>query len=117
MKRAIGLVLLLALFSIPLLAGKNSHEFLLSSDVRVGDTQLQKGYCSVTWREASGSEVKLTITTEKNKTITVPARVSEWKASRYGVSTVDVNGVTYLAELYTPNAKFIIVRDGSNDLK
>jgi hypothetical protein len=42
MKRFIGLGFLLALFSIPLLAAKSSHVFLLPSDVRVGMFNFQK---------------------------------------------------------------------------
>ena len=117
MKRILGLSLLLALFSLPLLAAKNSQVFTLSSDVRVGDTQLPRGHWYVTWTEPTASVVQLTIKTEdKTKTVTVPARIIEEKQSEPGVGTSVVNGVTYVQELHTTKARFII-QSASNDLK
>ena len=100
MKRILGLGLLLTILAMPLLAKtKNSHVLLMPSDVRVGDTQLPQGRYDVTWSEAKGSEVQLTIKTADKKTITVPARVAqkqregfqcgnvrcEWSEVRYGI--------------------------------
>ena len=86
MKRILGLGLFLALSYLPLLAAKNSETFLLPSEVRVGDTTLPEGHCNVTWTDASGSQVQLTIKTEDKKTINIPARdiegsrlVAGWK--------------------------------------
>jgi hypothetical protein len=44
---------------------------------------------------------------ENKKTVTVPARMVDGKQDRPGVVTSEVNGVTYLQELRTKNAKFI----------
>jgi len=84
MKRILELGLLLVLSSVPLFGAKNSYVFLLPADVHVGNVQLLKGHCSVTWSETSGSEVQLTIKTEDKKTITIAAREVEAPGRREG---------------------------------
>jgi hypothetical protein len=49
----------------------------------------------------------LSITTDDKKTVTVPALMVVEKEDRAGAVTSVVNGVTYLVELRTRNAKFI----------
>jgi hypothetical protein len=108
MKRTSELLLFFALFSLPLLAAKNSETFVLPSEVRVGDTTLPEGHCKVTWTDASGPQVQLTIKMDEGKkTITVPARV-EAKYPGGGAETVVSNGVRYLVAFHTKNATFII---------
>jgi|HubBroStandDraft_2_1064218.scaffolds.fasta_scaffold122168_2 hypothetical protein len=107
MRRILGVALLLMFSSVGLIAAKNSQTFYLSSDVRAGHDQLPRGICEVTWSTPSGSLVQLTIKTEDKKTVTIPARMVEGKQDRTGVITSIVNGVTYLDELHTKNAKFI----------
>ena len=107
MKRILGFVLLLALFCLPSLAAKDSQTVLLPSPVRVGDVQLPQGHCDVTWTEPSGSQVQLTLKSSDNKTVTIPARVVQEKG-KVGVSTFVKDGVTYLQELQTKDAKFVI---------
>jgi phenolic acid decarboxylase len=120
MKRILGLGLLLALFSLPLLAAKNSAVFVLAFDVRVGDIQLPQGHWNVTWTETSGSQVQLTIKAgdkkRETKTITIPAQVIQGKQSNATVGTVVLNGVRYLKEIQTKEARFII-QDAPNDVK
>jgi hypothetical protein len=108
MKRTLGLWLLLMLSSVPLFAAKNSSVFLLPTDVRVGNVQLPKGHCSVTWSEALGSKVQLTIKTQDKKTITINAREVEGKPGNIGVVTFVDNGVTYLEEFDTANTRFVV---------
>ena len=107
MKRILGFALLFILSAITLMAAKNSQTFYLSSDVRAGNVQLPRGICEVTWSTPSGSRVQLTIKTDDKKTVTVPALMVEGKADRAGVVTSVSNGVTYLVELHTRNAKFV----------
>ena len=107
MKR-LRLGLLLVLGSAPLLAAKNSQTFLLPSEVRVGDTTLPEGHCTVTWTAASGSQVQLTIKMEDKKTVTIPARVIEGKQVSGSVETAVSNGVTYLLCFHTANATFVV---------
>jgi hypothetical protein len=109
MKRISGLAVGLWMFSpLPLLAAENSQTFFLPGDVRIGDVQLPRGKCSVTWTEASRPQVQLTVKTENNKTITIPARVVEVKHSEIGVTTFVDNGVTYLQDFHTKAETFIL---------
>ena len=107
MRRILGVALLFMLSSVALMAAKNSQTFYLSADVRAGDVELPRGICEVTWNTISGSQVQLTIKTEDQKTVTVPARMVEGKQDNTNTVTTVVNGVTYLVELRTKNAKFI----------
>ena len=116
MKRILALALLFVLSSAALIAAKNSQTFYLSSDVRAGNVQLPRGICEVTWSTSSGSQVQLTIKTEDKKTVTVPARMVEGRQSETGTLTSVANGVTYLNELHTRNAKFIF-ENGTEALK
>ena len=107
MRRILGFALLFILSSVTLMAARNSQTFYLSSDVRAGNVQLPRGICEVTWITTSGSRVQLTIKTDDKKTVTVPALMVEGKEDRSGVITSVVNGVTYLVELHTRNARFV----------
>jgi hypothetical protein len=107
MRRILGFALLFILSSVTLVAAKNSQTFYLSSDVRAGNVQLPRGICEVTWNTPSGSRVQLSIKTDDEKTVTVPALMVEGKEDRAGVVTSVVNGVTYLVELHTRNGKFV----------
>lgn len=109
MKRFLGFALLLTLIATPLLAKtKNSHTYLLTSDTKVGDTQLPQGRYDVSWSEAKGSEVQLSIKTPDKKTITVPAHVVKNNENNFGVETSVSNGVTTLKEFYTPTSRFVV---------
>lgn len=112
MKQVLGIALLLALFSLPLFAAKNSQEFVLPSNVRIGDAQLAGGHCQVAWTQASGSQVQLTIKTEDRKTITVPAQKIEAKRGSVAVQTFVSNGVTYVQEFDTKDARFVVQDPG-----
>jgi hypothetical protein len=116
MKRILVLALLFVLSSAALIAAKNSQTFYLSSDVRVGNVQLPRGICEVTWSTSSGSQVQLTIKSENKKTVTVPARMVEGRQSETGTVTSVVSGVTFLNELHTRDAKFIL-ENGPEALK
>jgi hypothetical protein len=116
MKRILGFALLFILSSVTLMAAKNSQTFYLSTDVRAGNVQLPRGICEVTWSTPSGSRVQLTIKTDDKKTVTVPAVMVEAKEDRAGVVTSIVNGVAYLVELHTRNAKFVF-ENGAAALK
>jgi hypothetical protein len=107
MRRILRFALLFILSSVTLMAAKNSQTFYLSSDVRAGSVRLPRGICEVTWSTTSGSRVQLTIKTDDEKTVTVPAFMVGEKQDRAGVVTSVVNGVTYLVELHTRNAKFV----------
>jgi single-stranded DNA-specific DHH superfamily exonuclease len=52
--------------------------------------------------------VQLTIKTEDKKTITIDAREVEGKPGDVGVVTFVDNGITYLEEIDTANARFVV---------
>jgi hypothetical protein len=110
MKRILGLAVVLWMFSaLPLIAAKNSQTFFLFTDVRIGDVQLPQGECNVTWTEATGSQVQLTIKkTGNKKPVTIPARMVEVKHREVGVTTFVDNGVTYLQDFHTMTETFIL---------
>jgi len=108
MRRNLGLALLGLLFSVTVVAAQNFQTVYLATAARAGNVQLPRGICEVRWSTPSGSRVKLSFKTEENKIFEVPARVVEGKQDRTGVVTSVVDGVTYLQEFHTSNAKFII---------
>jgi hypothetical protein len=103
-----GLAMLAMLFSGTLMAAKNTQTIYLASPVRAGNAELHRGICEVSWDATSGSGVRLTIKTEDDKSFTVSARMVEGKQETTGVVTSVINGITYLHELHTKNARFVI---------
>jgi hypothetical protein len=108
MRRMLGFALLSILFSATVMAAQNAHTFYLATAARAGNIQLPRGIYEVTWSAPSKSRVTLTIKTEDEKTFRVLARVIGGKQDRTGVVTSVVDGVSYLQELDTSNAKFIL---------
>ena len=108
MRRILESALLSILFSATVAAAQNSQTFYLATAARAGNIQLPRGIYEVTWSVPSKSRVTLTIKTEDEKTFKILARVIEGKQDRTGVVTSVVNGVWYLQELHTSNAKFIL---------
>jgi hypothetical protein len=103
-----GLALLAMLSSGTLMAAKDTQTIYLATPVRAGNAELPRGICEVSWNTAAGSRVRLTIKTEDDKTLTVSARMVEGKQDATGVVTSVIHGVTYLQELHTKNARFVI---------
>ncbi|MBB6143136.1 hypothetical protein HNQ77_001080 [Silvibacterium bohemicum] len=108
MRRILGFVLLSILFSANLMAAQNSQTFYLAASTRAGNIQLPRGIYEITWSAPSKSRVTLTIRTENQKTFKIPSRVIEGKQDRIGVITSVVDGISYLQELDTSNARFIL---------
>jgi hypothetical protein len=108
MRRILGFTLLSILFSATVMAAQNSLTFYLATAARAGNIQLPRGIYEVTWSAPSKSRVTLTIKTEDKKTFKILARVIEGKQDRTGVVTSVLDGVSYLQELDTSNAKFIL---------
>jgi hypothetical protein len=96
MKRLFVLGVVLASLCLPVLAAKNSQVFSLPWSVRLGDAQLPQGRCDVSWTEASGTQVQLTIKAEDKKTYTVAATFEPGKPTYVGPVTTVVDGVRHL---------------------
>src|SRR6201996_2613925 len=105
MRHIRGFALLSILLSATVLAAQNSQTFYLATATRAGNIQLPRGIYEVTWSAPSKSRVTLNIKTEDEKTFKILARVIEGKQDRTGVVTSVVDGVSYLQELHTSNAK------------
>jgi hypothetical protein len=108
LKRLLGLVLTGILFSATVITAQSSQTFYLATAVRAGSAELPRGIYEVTWSAPSKSRVTLTIKTEDEKTIKVLARVIAGRQDHTGVVTSVVDGVSYLKELHTSYAKFIL---------
>ena len=108
MKYMRRLAMLAMLFSGTLMAAKDTQTIYLASPVRAGNAELPRGICEVSWTAVSGSRVRLNIKTEDDKSFTVSARMVEGKQETTGVVTSVINGVRYLKELHTKNARFVI---------
>jgi len=108
MGRTLRFALLLIVFSATVLTAQNSQTFYLATPIRAGNIQLPRGIYEVTWSAPLKSRAMLTIKTEDEKTFKILSRVIEGKQDRTGVVTSVVNGVFYLQELHTSNAKFIL---------
>jgi hypothetical protein len=108
MRRVRRFALLSILFAATVMAAQNSQTFYLATAALAGNIQLPRGIYEVTWSAPSKSRVTLTIKTEDGKTFKVLSRVIEGKQDRIGVVTSVVDGVSYLQELHTSNAKFIL---------
>src|SRR5271155_4097794 len=106
--RILGFALLSVLISASMMAASASQTFYLATAVRAGKVHLPRGICEVTWKAVSGSQVTLSIKTEDERTVIVPARMVQGNQDATGVVTSIVNGVTYLQELRTKDAKFIL---------
>ena len=108
MRRILRFALLSTLFSATMMAAQNSQTFYLATAARAGNIQRPRGIYEVTWSDPTKSRVTLTIKTEDEKTFKILSRVIEGKQDRTGVVTSVVDGVSYLRELHTSNAKFIL---------
>ena len=111
MKRLVLLGVLVTALSSPLLAAKNSEKFDLPWNVVLAGVQVPAGQCEVTWTEASGADVQLTIKTADRKTVTVRASEVEGKAEHTGPVTSVVDGVRILKGFRTKNSTFTIETD------
>jgi hypothetical protein len=115
LRRILGFALISILSSVTMMAAQNSQTFYLATATRAGNNQLPRGIYEVSWSSPSKSRVTLTIKAEDEKTFKVLARVVEGKQDRTGVVTSVVDGVSYLQELDTSNAKFVLqnTKEGS----
>lgn len=98
MNRFFGFALLLALFSIPAFAAKDSQSLTLSIPVKVGATQLPAGSYTVAWT-GTGQNVQVTLSKDKKTLVTVPAKLVPEKNGHVGVSTDTVAGVDVLESI------------------
>ena len=113
MNRLSSLALILALFSLPAFAAKNSQTVNFGDAVMVGSTQLPAGDYKVSW-EATGSNVQVTLEQKGVShpvTATATAQVVEQKNPRSGFTVDSKGGINMLETLQF--SKFNVVFAGS----
>lgn len=108
MKRFFGFAIILAMFSVPAFAAKNSDTVSLPNSVKVGSTQLPAGDYKLTWT-GTGSNVEMTLAQKGKATVTVPAKVVEAKNGHVGLTTNTVNGVEVLETIQLNKLDLVIV--------
>ena len=108
MNRWLALGVLVACLCTPVLAASNSQKFDLPWNVRIGDVQVPAGRCVVTWNDASGSDVQVTIKGADKKEVTVPAKMVPGKGAQTGPVTSVVDGVRHLKGFRTKDATITI---------
>ena len=113
MKHVTAFVVLLAWFSLPVMAAKNSQDLLLPWDTRVGDQQIAPGPCKITWTEPAGDQVQVTIKFGGNRTLTLPASVAPATTPYVGAMTKVTDGVRYLKGFQTKALVITILEAGA----
>jgi opacity protein-like surface antigen len=98
MKRFFICALMLALFTAPAFAAKNSQSLNISNDVTVGSTQLPAGEYKVSWT-GTATDVQVTISRSGKTPVTVPAKLVETKHSQNGYTINRQGGVDLLETL------------------
>jgi hypothetical protein len=111
MKRFFGFALIVALFSIPAIAAKNSQTMSFAAAVKVGSTQIPAGSYKVSWTGTAPS-VQVTIAQNGKTLVTVPAKLTPAKNGHVGMSTNTVGGVDILQSIQLD--KFSLVFSGAS---
>ena len=107
MKRLFSCALILASFSIPAVAAKNSQSITVNDPVKVGNTQLPAGSYTVTWSGAAPN-VQLTISAKGTAPVTVPAKIVDVKNGHVAVSTNTVGGTQVLESIELKNLTLVL---------
>lgn len=107
MKRFLTVVTMLALLSIPALAGKSSQTVAVPMTVRAGSAELAPGNYDLTWT-GSGSNVQITLTRNKKVIVTLPAKLIEENNRVEQLETDTKGGVDILHTIRTKNATLIL---------
>jgi hypothetical protein len=102
MKRFFAFAMMLALFSAPAFAGKNSQTVNVPEAMKAGSAQLTPGDYNVTW-EGSGTNVQVTLTRNKKVIVTLPAKLVEETNKNEGLGTDNQGGVDVLHAIYMRN--------------
>jgi hypothetical protein len=94
MKRFVAYAAVLALFSAPAFAARNSETINISEPVTVGTTQLPAAEYHVTWT-GTGSSAQVTLAHGKS-VVTLPAKVVDQKNGVNSVLTSTKSGTNVL---------------------
>ncbi|MGD0443969.1 MAG: hypothetical protein ABSA39_08535 [Edaphobacter sp.] len=100
MKRIFVSVVMVALFSAPAFAAKNSQTVDVPSTLRAGSTMLVPGNYNVTWT-GSGPDVQVTFAQGKKVVVILPAKLIEQSNRNEELDTDSQNGVEVLQAIRT----------------
>lgn len=110
MKRFFGFALIVALLTVPAFAAKNSKKVTLTTDVKIGSTELKAGSYQVTWT-GDGKEVQVTIAQKGGATVTVPATVVDAKNNHVGAVISTVNGSSTLKTIMLDDRNLVFSQE------
>ena len=97
MKKTLGSLILITIFSIAAFAGSNSGTIKLTDNVKVGTTELPAGSYKVTWT-GTGDNAQVTLKQGKYEATTT-AQIVDQKRSQDGVATKSENGSRVLTQI------------------
>ena len=97
MKKSIGSLILVTIFSIAAFAGANSGTIKLTDTVKVGATELPAGDYKVTWT-GTGDNAQVTLKQGKYEASTT-AQVVDQKRPQDAVATKSENGARVLTQI------------------
>jgi len=95
MKRFLVFAVMIALFSAPAFAGKNSQTVSIPMAMQAGTTALTPGDYNVTWA-GSGAAVQVTFARKNKAVVTVPAKLVEESNKNEGLDFNSQGGVEIL---------------------
>lgn len=107
MKRLIAVATLVAAFSLPALAAKNSENVSVPSPVKAGATQIAPGDYEVTWT-GTGSDVQVTFARYKKIIATFPAKLVQETNKNVGLETDSRSGTDVLHAIRMHNLTLVI---------
>jgi hypothetical protein len=114
MKRFFCFAAMLALLSVPALAGKNSQTVNVPEAMKAGSAELTPGDYNVTWT-GSGSNVQVTLTRNKKVIVTLQAKLVEENNKNEGLETGTQGGVDVLEAIRMRNMTLILESSPSSE--
>ena len=108
MKAFIYSTAILALLSVPVLAGAKvkRHRITLGSHITVGSTAFEPGQCTVSYDD-SGATVQVTLNQNDKATVTVPATLVKADHPYVALTTKTVDGVNRLNEIQLDHVSLV----------
>jgi hypothetical protein len=107
MKRLLSYAIILASFSIPAFAAKNSQSITITNPIKVGSTQLTAGDYKVSWTGTSPN-VQVTIAARGKAAVTIPAKLVDTKNGHVALLTNTVGGALVLESIQFDNVSLVL---------
>ena len=114
MKRLLVFAVMIALFSAPAIAGKNSQTVSIPMAMQAGTTALTPGDYNVTWAR-SGAAVQVTFARKNKAVVTVPAKLVEESNKNEGLDFNSQGGVEILQAIRLKNMTLLLESSASSE--